>query len=484
LWASPIGTDRTRLWRDFAATVVLGGAGLALLTVLGRLLHLNFETVALLHLIVVVAVSLRGSFSASLLVVAMAIAGVHIFFMESPFHLSGIAPLDAAALLAFSTTAVVVTYLVSRDRAARAAQQAQAELLDLSHDTVFVRDMNDVITYWNRSAERQYGWTRDEAVGQVTHALLRTVFPAPLADITAALTRDGHWEGELVHARRDGTRVVVSSRWSLQRDGTGHPAAILETNNDITGQRETAESLRRAQAELAHVARATTLGELAASIAHEVNQPLAAIVADANACLHWLAAASPPLDSVREALGAVVKDAERAAGVIARIRALLARTAVAHQPGDLNEIAADVLPLVRPELARHGIALESALAPGLPPVMADRVQLQQVLLNLLLNAVEAVRDAPTERRRIAMRSAVEREDDETWAVLAIEDTGVGFRESDPQRLFEAFYTTKPGGLGMGLSISRSIVDRHGGRLWATANTDHGATFHVALPAAS
>src|SRR6185503_18594850 len=199
----------------------------------------------------------------------------------------------------------------------------QAALLDLTHDTVFVRDEHDLITYWNRGAEELYGWTKAEAVGTVSHARMRTVFPAPLDEIMAELTRTGRWEGELVHTRRDGTTVVVASRWSLRRSTQGRVLAILETNNDITERKRAEEALDRARTELAHVTRVTTLGELAASIAHEINQPLAAIGADANACLHWLAADRPNLDSVREALTAIVKDGDRAGAVITRIRALL-----------------------------------------------------------------------------------------------------------------------------------------------------------------
>ena len=251
----------------------------------------------------------------------------------------------------------------------------------------------------------------------------------------------------------------------------------------VTVERKQAEdALHQAQVELARVTRVTTLGELTASIAHEVNQPLAAIVADASACLKWLAADPPDLDSVREALAAVVKDGERAADVIGRIRALLSRSRVAHEPCDLAAIVQDVLPLVAPEMSRQGISLETGLAPELPRVLGDRIQLQQVLLNLLVNATEAMRETPPERRHVVVRSTTEHRDDGAWAVLTVEDAGVGFREQDETRLFEAFYTTKPSGLGMGLSISRSIIERHGGRLWATPNPDHGATFHFALPA--
>ena len=249
-----------------------------------------------------------------------------------------------------------------------------------------------------------------------------------------------------------------------------------------SAERKRAEdALHQAREELAHVTRVTTLGELAASIAHEINQPLAAIIADANACLHWLEADRPDLDSVREALAAVVKDGDRAAEVITRIRGLLARASVAHGPCDLARVIGDVLPLVRPELERHGMILKTSLAPDLPLVRGDRIQLQQVLLNLLVNAVEASREIPPERRQLIVHSTVEYRDDGRWAVVGVEDFGVGVREPEVARLFEAFYTTKPGGLGMGLSISRSIIEAHRGRLWATANVNHGATFRFALP---
>ena len=190
----------------------------------------------------------------------------------------------------------------------------------------------------------------------------------------------------------------------------------------------------------------------------------------------------PDLDSVREALAAIVKDGDRAAAVIARIRALLSRSSVSYEPCDVAGVIRDVHPLVQSELGRHGITLEISLAPAVPAVMGDRIQLQQVLLNLLLNAAEAVREVPPNRRRLVVCSTVEDRGDGPWAVVTVEDAGVGFGPGEAARLFDAFYTTKPGGLGMGLAVSRSIVDGHGGRLWATANVDHGATFHVALPA--
>ncbi len=285
-------------------------------------------------------------------------------------------------------------------------------------------------------------------------------------------------------AGADGSVAHTSTSGKPMFDADGRFLGYRGVSTDVTATvraEQVERALHLAQAELARVTRVTTLGELAASIAHEINQPLAAIGADANACLHWLAADRPDLDSVREALTAILKDGDRAAAVISRIRTLLARSPVAHGPCDLTGVIGDVLPLVGPEIERHGIRLETSLGPDLPPLMGDRIQLQQVLLNLLLNAAEAVRDVPPERRRLVVRATLEPREDGPWGVVAVEDAGVGFGEVEAPRLFEAFYTTKPGGLGMGLSISRSIIDSHRGRLWATANPDHGATFHLALP---
>ncbi len=273
------------------------------------------------------------------------------------------------------------------------------------------------------------------------------------------------------------THAVMALRGHLAEDLTYGVTALRASEE----RKRAKEALHQAQAELAHITRVTTLGELAASIAHEINQPLAAIVADATACLHWLEGERPPLDTVRETLAAIVNDADRAAEVIRRIRAFLSRSSVAHRTCDATEVVRGVLPLVHPELGRHGIVLEMSSAPDLPPVMGDQIQLQQVLLNLLMNAAEAMREVPPERRRLVVRSTVEHRDDGPWAVIDVEDAGVGFGGHGDARLFEAFYTTKPEGLGMGLSISRSIINAHAGRLWATANPDHGATFHFALP---
>jgi signal transduction histidine kinase len=240
------------------------------------------------------------------------------------------------------------------------------------------------------------------------------------------------------------------------------------------------EALHRAQAELAHVTRLTTLGQLAASIAHEVNQPLAAIVADANASLNWLAAAEPELERVRETLTAIATDGHRAADVIQRIRQLATKTEPRKARLDVDDVLRDVVALVRAEVARYEITLALDSAPSLPSVVGDRVQLQQVVLNLVMNAIEAMAPVTDRPRQLVIRS--ERHDDEGVRV-AVHDTGVGLRASEVDRVFGAFFTTKPGGMGMGLSISRSIIEAHGGRLWAAPNAPHGTIFQFSLPGA-
>ena len=254
-----------------------------------------------------------------------------------------------------------------------------------------------------------------------------------------------------------------------------HGIALLRTRKE---REATEEALKKSEEELARVARVTAMGELTASIAHEVNQPLAAVVTNGNAALRWLANATPNFDEARQSLHNIVRDGTRAGEVIARIRAILKNSEPAAQRQDLNEIVREIVALTQSEAQRRGASLETDLAVNLPVVIGDRVRLQQVLLNLVINALDAMNDVMDRPRIIKLRSGVQ---GPKSILIAVEDSGAGLGPEKDSRLFEAFYTTKPEGLGMGLSISRSIVEAHGGKLWATPNDGHGTTFQFTLP---
>jgi len=271
------------------------------------------------------------------------------------------------------------------------------------------------------------------------------------------------------------------SRWSLQRDKQGLPAAILETNNNITEQKRAEEALRQAQTELAHVTRVTTLGELAASIAHEVNQPLSGIITKSNACIRWLAGDSPNLDEAREAVRRILRDGNRASDVISRIRALVSKTDTEKSRLDVNDAIQEVAALAQGEVGRNKVALRTELAHGLPPVLGDRVQLQQVILNLVMNGVEAMASVADRPRELLIYS---HQDGSDKILVAVRDSGTELHSENLDRFFEPFFSTKPKGMGMGLAISRSIIESHGGRLWAVPNDGPGVTFTFALPVES
>jgi two-component system sensor kinase FixL len=371
----------------------------------------------------------------------------------------------------------ITTFLALKTQAAATALHEQAELLDVTHDGVFARNMDDVITYWNRGAEELYGWKREEAVGRISHELLRTNFPVPLEEISAELSRTGRWEGELVHTSKDGRQIDVGSRWSLQRDERMRPVAILETNNDITATKHAQAALHAAQAELAHVTRITTLGEMSASIAHEVNQPLAAIVTHGEASLRWLKRDSPEIDEALQAVTRIIGDANRASDVIRRIRELAKKAEPEVTSLDINDVIEEAVALVRHEALSHRVALRLNLAPHLPLVLGDRIQLQQVIINLLMNGLQAMAKVADHPRVLFIRTRPHESDK---VLVSVEDVGVGIEGESADQLFNAFYTTKPNGMGMGLSICRSIVEAHGGRIWAARNSGPGMTFQFTV----
>jgi PAS domain S-box-containing protein len=269
----------------------------------------------------------------------------------------------------------------------------------------------------------------------------------------------------------------LSVSYSPLRPSSERVEAALVITRDLTEHAVASEALRAAQAELAHVNRVVTMGQLTASIAHEVNQPIAAAVTNAQAGLRWLAARPPDLEEARQTLVRIIEGGQRAGEVIARIRSLVKKAPGREDRLDLNEAIRDVIALTGSEVLKQGATLETDLAEGLPSVTGDRVQLQQVILNLVMNAAEAMRDVDGRPRELLIQTLAR----EGQVLVAVRDTGVGLDPDARRRIFDAFYTTKPGGMGLGLSISQSIVESHGGRLWVEPNEDHGATFRFTLP---
>ena len=250
---------------------------------------------------------------------------------------------------------------------------------------------------------------------------------------------------------------------------------------DVTDSKVAEEALDKARSELAHVSRVTTLNALTGSIAHEINQPLSGIITNAGTCLRMLDGDPPNIDGARETVRRTLRDGNRAADVISRLRALFSKKEFTLAPLDLNEATQEVIALSVSDLQRNRVALRAELAEDLPPVIGDRVQLQQVILNLLRNASDAMAGIDERPRDLLIRTLREGDD---HVCLSVQDTGIGVHPQDLQRLFEAFYTTKSGGMGIGLSVSRSIIERHHGRLWAEANNGPGATFSFSIPCVS
>ena len=278
--------------------------------------------------------------------------------------------------------------------------------------------------------------------------------------------------GETVH-----TLVAIV----LPPESSGYHS-VLVTVVDLSERKRAEEAMNQAQAALAHVTRVTTLGELTASIAHEVNQPLAAIVNNASACLSLLSREPADVEELRAALADINSDAERASAVIERVRAMAKRSAPDRIPVRVTDLVHEVVALTRAESATRRVAIRTDVPAELPAVLGDRVQLQQVLLNLVINAMDAMSGADDPERSLDVRGRTDGLDGSPTVTISVEDRGVGLQPEELDRLFEPFYTTKPHGMGLGLAISRSIIEAHDGRLWGESNRRHGAAFSFRLPA--
>ncbi len=365
------------------------------------------------------------------------------------------------------------------DQELRRSKALLAQALQISSTASFAwRVATDEIT-WSEHLHRVFALSRDTPV---TLELIRTrVHPDDLLSVDDTFDR----------ARRDGGDFDCTYRLQLPdhsvkylhmiAHGTRDEAAQLEyvgAIQDVTERRRGEEALLNARSELARVARITSMGALAASIAHEVNQPLAGILTNANTCLRMLAADPPNVDGARETARRTIRDGNRACDVVTRLRTFFAKKDSTIEAVDLNEAAREVIALSLSQLQRNRVVVRPELADGLPPVAGDRVQLQQVILNLLLNAADAMSAIEDHPRHLVIRT--ERTDD-NHVRLTMQDMGVGIASQDVERLFEPFYSTKNGGMGIGLSVSRSIIENHRGRLWAAPNEGPGATFSFSIP---
>jgi PAS domain S-box-containing protein len=590
--------------RHLAALWLFGVAALAATAWLCFQLGLGFEAASFSLLIVIVLLSLMDSLISSVIFSVVAVVGLDYYFVEPLFTPLILSKQDFWALATFVVASFVITSLVRRTRRLADTDRDRARLLDLTHDSVFVRNLGGAITYWNHGAEQLYGWKSEEAIGKVADDLLQTIFPKPSEEISRELSASGHWEGELVHTKRDGSRATVASRWSLQKDERGQRIGTLETNSDITERKRTEgalarmqaahlteaqrlgrtgswsldmtsgamtaspelirifglepekdeltqdlvlqsvhpddrafveevmrrraitaadyeydyrivaldgtvrhlhsvshpvfgeggavvgyfgtamditerkqaeEALRQAYDDLARVSRVSIASELTASLAHEINQPISAAVANAQASLRWLASDTPDLEEVRAAVAAIVSNGTLAAEIVSRTRRLFERGALEGEVIEVNDIVRETVQLLSGEATRQAVTIRTFLE-RTPEILADRVQLQQVLVNLLLNAFDALKDVDGQKE-VAIRSQLDGEQ----VMVSVSDTGAGLPPEMADRLFETFFTTKPRGTGMGLSISRSIITAHAGRLWAEPNAPRGATFRFTLP---
>jgi PAS domain S-box-containing protein len=417
------------------------------------------------------------------------------YFFTQPLYTLNITRSDLPYFIAFTAFALLVAWfasirrrvelelLQSRDqlRIEVAERTQQASLLNLTHDTIFVRDMSDIITYWNRGAQEMYGWTPGEAVGKQAHELLHTVFPVPVDDVRAELLRSGRWDGEVEKSRADGTQVVVASRWSLRRDELGQPAAILETNNDITERKRREEEIRALNEELGK--RATELEAVnkeleafAYSISHDLRAPLRHMAGFTE--LLQKNAASILNEKCQRYVGILLESAKRMGNLIDDLLAFsrIGRAEAHKKLVGLDELVQEALSQTRNETQGRDIEWKVG---ELPAVYGDGSMLRLVLVNLMSNAAKFTRTRPKAEIEIG---CVDQQPDQI--VIFIRDNGVGFNMKYVNKLFGVFQRLHPPelfeGTGIGLATVQRIVHRHGGRVWAESLENHGATFYFSL----
>jgi PAS domain S-box-containing protein len=418
------------------------------------------------------------------------------YFLVQPLYTLYIEPRNRPLFVVFILFALMIAWFSSRRRRIEqelreardkleievAERTQQASLLNLTHDTIFVRDMSDVITYWNRGAQELYGWTPEEAIGKDTHELLRTVFPVPIDEIRAELLRAGRWEGELEKTKADGTQVVVASRWSLRRDERERPVAILETNNDITERKRTEEKIRKLNedlekrtAELEAINK--ELEAFAYSISHDLRAPLRHMAGYAE--LLQKNASSILDEKSRRYMMMILESAKRMGDLIDDLLAFsrIGRAETRMTMVSLEQLVKEALSEVQQETDGRNMGWRIG---ALPNLYGDRSMLRLALVNLVSNAVKFTRTRAQPKIEIGCADGKEDE-----IVVFIRDNGVGFEMKYVNKLFGVFQRLHRAeefeGTGIGLATVQRIIHRHGGRVWAEGLVDRGATFYFSVP---
>jgi PAS domain S-box-containing protein len=381
---------------------------------------------------------------------------------------------------------VDITDLKKTEQSLQESEEKYLLLLNSTAEAIYGLDLEGDCTFCNPACLRLLGYgAPKDLLGTNMHELIHhtradgTPYPKQDCEIYVAVRegRASHVTDEVLW-RADRTSFTAEY-WSYPMYKTGELVGAVVTFLDVTEQRRAEEQLRHSQEDLARVTRVAAMAELAAAIAHEVNQPLGAVVANGSASLRWLARESPNLEEAREAIERTLQEANRASDVIRRIRALLQKVPPQMERLDVNAVIREALTLAGNEFLRGGVAVQADLAPDVPNVLGDRIQLQQVLLNLILNGIDAMRKISHQSRELIIKSAKHPE----GVLIQVHDSGVGVDPEQADRIFEPFFTTKPQGIGMGLSISRSIIEAHGGRLWFTPGPSHGVVFQFTVPKA-